>query len=246
MSSNKLMYGTYNTEEKISQGNLPLSYLLDPSFKINSINKNKGNKQNCIPKYYENNKFNLYNSTRLTNDKDGIDYYNKQSQFPGKYITNNYHSCSCKATEISNTAFSQPNIFFRDGYGWTSNEGCNIDSDSLLRNGSLITNPGPNKRQLFTRPYLSVPFKGKGLGNSDKECKLIKGKFILNKDNSDKISEKTLGNFIPLVSKIKKNIQKPSNIITEDNRKDWIRGGVPSRQIIKNMNYRSTSRKETN
>lgn len=231
MSSNRIIYNK-NTLGKVD--NL--------SFKKKSNMRNNINSKNCNSNYNIN-KFNLYKSTRMINDKDGIDYYNKQSQFPGEYITKNFHSCTCNANEISNTAFSQPNIFFRDGYGWTSNEGCNVDSDSLLRNGSLITNPGPNKRQLFARPYLTAPFKGKGKCNSDKECKLIKGKLTLNKDISEKISEKTLGNIMPLMKKIKKNIQNPSNIILEDKQKDWIRGGIPSRQIIKNINYQTTSRK---
>lgn len=229
MSSNRIIYNKNNS----SNVNI---------FSLKKKSNMRNNSKNCNSNYNKNN-FNLYNSTRMINDKDGIDYYNKQSQFPGEYITKNFHSCTCNANEISNTAFSQPNIFFRDGYGWTSNEGCNVDSDSLLRNGSLITNPGPNKRQLFTRPYLTAPFKGKGKGNSDKECKLIKGKITLNKDISEKISEKTLGNIMPLMKKIKKNIQNPSNIILEDKRKDWIRGGIPSRQIIKNINYQTTNRK---
>lgn len=237
MSSNRLLYDTETSKKNITQNTAPLSYLLNSSFKINRKNINNSHDRNCINKNINNNnKLNLYNSTRLINDTDDIDYQIKQSKSPGKYITSNYHSCTCKAEDISKVAFSQPNIYFRDGYGWTSNKGCNIDSDSLLRNGSLITNPGTNKRQLFTRPYLSVPYKGNGKSNCSKEVKVIKRNNKLKKKKEYENKKKS-DNFIPLVPSLKKNIQNVSHILSEDAQSGWIRGGIPSRQTGKNNNY---------
>merc|ERR1711907_818794 len=103
MSSNRLMYDTNTSKTNIKQNTAPLSYLLNSSYKINrktNIN-NFSEKKNCINNYNNNNKFNLYNTTRLIDDKNDIDYQVKQSKFPGKYMTSNYHSCECKAENIS-------------------------------------------------------------------------------------------------------------------------------------------------
>jgi hypothetical protein len=42
--------------------------------------------------------------------------------------------------------------------------------------------------------------------------------------------------FTPLLATVKNNIQKPENLITEAASPGWIRGGLPSRSYIRDVN----------
>ena len=44
-------------------------------------------------------------------------------------------------------------------------------------------------------------------------------------------------NFIPQVPCIKNNIQNPKHIVLEDSMKSWVRGGQPSRQVVRNSEW---------
>ena len=62
---------------------------------------------------------------------------------------------------------------FTDGYGWTSDNGCNIDNDSKLRNARNLTDER-EINQLLTRPS-AVPYMGRGVGNVCEESNLRTG-----------------------------------------------------------------------
>ena len=50
-------------------------------------------------------------------------------------LTENFHDCGCAAPNVTNLAYSQPELQFNDGYGFTSMDGCNIDADSEAKMG---------------------------------------------------------------------------------------------------------------
>lgn len=193
---------------------------------------------NCVKDYKNCGSFNLYTQSRLSNDKCELSTSTMQSELPGKYMTSNYHSCDCAAPNVSKIAYSQPDINYRDGYGNSSLNGCNIDKDSYMRNGSIITNKGNQPQQLFERPYLSIPYMGRGIGNSCTESELLTGEQTGSKRQCNTLSEITINNyFTPLVPCLENNIQNPQHLIPEVAKRGWVRGGVPSRQIIKNIDY---------
>ena len=204
----------------------------------NSNNCSNSNSNNCINNYKMESQFNLNNQSRLSYDKCEINTSENQSEYAGKYMTSNYHSCDCTGPNVSDIAYSQPNINYRDGYGHSSMNGCNIDKDSVMRNGSIITHQGNTPQQLFTRPYLTIPFMGRGVGNSCTESELLTGEQTGSKRQCNTLSEVTINNsFTPLVPCLENNIQNPRNLIPEIAQRGWVRGGVPSRQIIKNIDY---------
>ena len=43
--------------------------------------------------------------------------------------------------------------------------------------------------------------------------------------------------FTPLTKNLSDNIQNPMNLVEEVNDDTWVRGGVPSRQIVKDLDY---------
>ena len=43
--------------------------------------------------------------------------------------------------------------------------------------------------------------------------------------------------FVPLTKNLQDNVQNPMNLVEEVNCHVWVRGGVPSRQIVKDLDY---------
>ena len=41
----------------------------------------------------------------------------------------------------------------------------------------------------------------------------------------------------PMINKLEKEVQNPKNIIQEDSLDSWIRGGIPSRQVARNIDF---------
>ena len=84
-------------------------------------------------------------------------------------------------------ATSQPNVYYNGGAGVSA--GCTIDNDSNLRIGSVQTNP-KCRINLQERPYLTVPFLGRGPSNPVLESKLIQGASVMDKKSCKQITEK--------------------------------------------------------
>ena len=148
----------------------------------------------------------------------------------------NYNDCTCEALYTKELSLQSPALFFKDGYGWTSRDGCNIDKDSKLRNADNLT----NKReinQLFTRPYSTVPYMGRGEGDVCTESKLRSAEDTSQKRPCNNLAGIYIDRFTPQLPCIRQNIQNPRNLIPEDTDRAWVRGGQPSRQIIRNKNY---------
>ena len=184
--------------------------------------------------------FHINNFTRLEYDNCETKKRLNESKGPGDYKLSNYHSCNCSAPEIEKISQSQPKVYYKDGDGWVGMDGCMVDKDSELRitKGNKLTHSKYSNKQLFTRPYLSVPYMGKGVGNPCIETTLKPGEDTSQHKPCNVLSGNTRNNnFIPLIPHLKNNIQNPEHIIPDSALPGWVRGGLPSRQIIRNLNY---------
>jgi hypothetical protein len=162
-----------------------------------------------------------------------------QTVEPGSYRLQNFYDAErCgplhRATDL---ALTLPLMQFRDGYGYAGRGGCAIQADSALRLGSVITNTRA-PQQLCARLHLSVPYMGRGLGDPCTESSIQEGV-----DTSSKRQCNTLAGihlphqYTPLVPCLEQEIQNPKHIVPEANRSDWVRGGYPSRQWVRNVKY---------
>jgi hypothetical protein len=176
----------------------------------------------------------LYERTKLDYDCCYIDTQTKQSIGPGKYMVSNHYSCDCNIPDIVETATNLPCVYYKNGY---SAAGCAIDGDSMLRVGKTRKYPKcPN--QLFTRPYNTVPYMGRGPGNPYLETQLLPGEGTSLKRACNTLSEITVNNmFTPLVDHLQENVQNPEHIIPEDALSGWTRGGNPSRLLVRDVSY---------
>ena len=184
-----------------------------------------------------NKQFNIQGLTRLNEDSCFKKLNNKTIQMGGKYRTRNYNQTNdCELPNVKKISMNQPHILYKEGYGWISKNGCNIDKDSKFRNSRNLTNLNAI-HQLNVRPHKTTPYLINCNKNIKRESKLLFSKSTNMRRANNTLSGITINRFIPQIPKIKKNIQNPKNIVQEMNNKDWIRGGQPSRQYIKNKEY---------
>ena len=184
----------------------------------------------------------LNNSENLKDDVCTIGFETSQSIRPGLYGITQFKSPTCEAPEVTEFATRHPTLISQDGYGWTSINGCNIDRDSSYRNDpNRLTNKGCIQ-QLQPRVFQNEPYKGRGNGNIDKESflKTCCTTRLNQPVKTDGVMDMTHFNLMPMLPTLTHNIQNPIHIIPEDNCLNWIRGGLPSRQIIQNINYKET------
>ena len=207
MSSNRLVSDTNNTQLKQAR--------------------------NCVNSDLSKN-LNVHMKTSNYDDKCFVDVHTRQSMGPGKYQVSNNNHCECGIPDVVKTATNVPMLFFRNGYGVA---GCSIDGDTKLRVGKTRKFPKcPN--QLFTRPYLTVPYMGRGSGNMNLETQIVPGEDTSQKRQCNVLSGITIPHyFTPLIDHVKDNIQNPVHIIPEAALDGWVRGGSPSRLIVRDIDY---------
>jgi hypothetical protein len=176
--------------------------------------------------------------TRSSYDSCYQDYETVQSIAQGAYHLQNFHSCECGAPGPRSVAFSQPNINFQVGQGWGGEDGCLVNNDSILRYENKLTNMN-TINQLFERPYLTVPFMGKGVPHPNEETVLQPGEDTSMKKSCNTLAGISIENyFTPLVPNLANNVQNTIHLIPEDNNETWVRGGLSSRAMARNFDYK--------
>lgn len=173
---------------------------------------------------------NLNRLTKTRDDLCGIQQYYTQSLGPGKYTTTNLVP---DAKQVNPLAAEQQLLYPREGYGLNN---ANVDSDSMLRNEASFKS---NRCQIRAqaRPFLTVPFMGGGRGNPDVESNLLHAEQVKQMKECGTVTETAFeGVWTPLVKSLNDNIQNPKNLITQDAAAGWIRGGIPSRAYMRDIN----------
>jgi hypothetical protein len=181
-------------------------------------------------------KLNLNSRARIEEDNCYHTVRDMQNISCADYMVKSFNDCECPAKNIRDIAMNEPTITFRDGYGWSSVDGCNIDADSKVRNAPNLTNL-KYIQQLYTRPYATVPFMGRGVTDPVLENIMITGEDTSQKKQCNTLSGIYIDRFDPLVPCLKDNVQNPIHLVTEVVRPDWIWGGLPSRDLIRNTSY---------
>ena len=178
--------------------------------------------------------FNFDQLSRIGNDSTSYTQENILNMNHANYMTYNPYKVDCKsALEF---ATSQPNIFINGGTYSVGPGGCNIAESTLLEK-SVLTNPHI-KISLHERPYKTVPYLGKGNVDVTLENSLLWGDNLREKKSSIQLNEKDLSGLdnYPLMNA--ERMTDSRKHIEADAAKDWVRGGVPSREIYKNKEYK--------
>lgn len=192
------------------------------------------NQRNCL-NLDNSKKFNVYQKTKSYDDQCFVEVKTIQSLGPGQYQTMNFYDCECLIPNTAKAATDLPVVFFQNGYDVG---GCVIDQSTDLRVGKTKRFPKcPN--QLFTRPYATTPYMGRGPGNTELESQLLPGEATGEKRQCNTLSGITIPNyFTPLVDNLAFNVQNPVHLIDEIGLGSGaVRGGAPSRLVVRDIDY---------
>lgn len=129
-------------------------------------------------------------------------------------------------------ATQQPNINFRGSGGGAGIPGQVIDYDSQL----LIKSEQQRSfepLQLTQRPFITVPYLGRGSADPILEAQLMQGQAVSDKKSVTTVMDKPYINYgeYPLMSDVKERVTNPIFSVEESALSGWTRGGIPSREL---------------
>ena len=191
-----------------------------------------------LQKCSENNvdlKFLLSQKSSLNSDPAVVNLEIQQSVGTGNYHLDNMYGCDCGLEKARDIQLSQPFVNFNGGKGWMGESGCLIDEDSKIRTHELT-----NKRYINQFPQLhNQGFFGKGPFDVDKETELRDSDIIQEDRPCNSLTGSTTLplSITPMITRLEQEVQDTKNIIPEDSMDSWIRGGLPTRQIIRNLDH---------
>jgi hypothetical protein len=171
--------------------------------------------------------------SRIGNDSPAIDQRNIQNVNNANYNLENYYP-SCPMSKAKDFALTQPYVFYKGSHEGGI-KGCEIEANNELKY-THISRPAC-KLSLVTRPFLTVPYLGKGLGDCDTEFQLKTGQFDLNKKTVNNTMEQSFSEYknYPLIDSIKENVTNSAYVIEDDAMKGWQRGGMSAREFARNQ-----------
>jgi len=89
------------------------------------------------------------------------------------------------------------------------------------------------KLQLFERPFLTVPYLGRGSADPTLESQLLQGEMVSDKKSVSTIMEKSFAPYslYPMDSKMENFVKDPKNTVQEAALDGWTRGGAATRDM---------------
>lgn len=183
------------------------------------------------------------NLTRIGEDTCDLSQRNMQDVSAANYLLTNFRP-QCPMSSAVDFATAQPAINFT-GSNQVGIGGCNIDDNSQI----LITDltRGKCKIDLLQRPYLTVPYLGRGKSNAILESQLQQGELANNRKSINPSTEVSHMNYsqTPLIPSLKSTVTNPANLVESVAAEGWIRGGIPVRQLTRDQEYvQSNSNKQ--
>lgn len=170
--------------------------------------------------------------SRGGNDDEYLDQRAIQNLNGSNYLLQNYFAEDTTMQKPIHFALMQPNMFYKGTNGIGQN-GYNIEENSKLTIGSLQTHP-KCRIDLVQRPFVTVPFLGRGSVDPVMESQIMQGETYTNKKSYNQLSEVSylpLSN-TPLIPSIQETITNPVFLV-EDTSTGWVRGGLPSREQMR-------------
>jgi hypothetical protein len=178
-----------------------------------------------------NQKFKIDELTGLNDDVCHNSGNLKQNDGINDYMLSNYASCDCSLGNVLSVSTENRGLTVKDGYGISD---CNVNDDSQLRHGAQKRRY-KSDQQLFPRPFLTTPLISRGEHKPDLETRMLSSLQTVKHSQMQNVNEQNI--YTPMTPNLAKNVQNPIHIISEDVNYKWVRGGVPSRQSVKDYDY---------
>tara|TARA_Y100000768_G_scaffold50183_1_gene32708 strand:+ start:4590 stop:5144 length:555 start_codon:yes stop_codon:yes gene_type:complete len=174
------------------------------------------------------------NMSRIGNDECDKSQDSIQNTNAANYMLDNFRP-ACPMTSAIEFATNQPYVNFT-GSHQVGIGGCNINASSEL----LLSDITKSKCRisLSERPFVTVPFLGRGKGDPSLEQKLQQGELIDDKKTLSQLSEISYEKYqqVPMLPNIQEGKGNPSNVLESEASGDWVRGGVTTRDLNRDSN----------
>ena len=180
------------------------------------------------------NSYMFKNMGRIGSDVTDKTQQTLQNTRIANYSLSNYFSSSKSDSHVM-FATMQPSVMYDGVNGGSGVGGGVVDYESLLLNKAEQERP-LEKLQLRQRIFATVPYLGRGAGNTDVESQLQQGEIIDHKKSTSTIMEKS---FIPYSLPItdynmNERVSNPVYNVEEAAMEGWVRGGADARNLSYN------------
>jgi hypothetical protein len=140
-------------------------------------------------------------------------------------------------------ATEMPTIMFSGTSNGNGLIGSLVDVDSKLM-FSAEKERSLEKMSLVERPFLTVPYLGRGSCDPALESQLQQGEIVSDKKSVSTIMEKSFGNYYlyPLDTKMQEYVNNPSNTVQELAMDGWVRGGMLTRNMSADADLKQNNR----
>lgn len=189
--------------------------------------------------------YSFYNLGRI--GSDAVD--NTQRQIANtrmaNYTLGNYFNDPSADSHIQ-FATAYPRMMFSAVNGGHGLSGAAVDADSKLVLGVEQTR-SLEKLNLNTRPFITVPYLGKGSCDPALELQLLVGENSMEKKSVGTIMSKSFMDYSMLIpdDQMESRVKDAKHTVQEVAMDGWVRGGIMSRQLANDTHYSSNSRPVT-
>ena len=173
--------------------------------------------------------------TRIGEGACGVSQKNVENARSANYILDNLWP-ECPMTKAIDFATSQPDINYT-GSHQLGMGGCNVDASSDLEGlGRGLMHP-KCRISLQQRPFATVPYLGRGKSDAVLESRLQQGAMGTSRKSVVPASEMTYETSTPLLPSLRATVANPANLVEGVAADGWIRGGVPSRELVRDEQH---------
>jgi len=171
------------------------------------------------------------NADRIGSDVTDQSQRNVYNTNFSNHTLTNYFSDKTSNGHV-NFATKQPAVMFSGITHGTGIHNDAVDVESVLK---LKTEQdhAVEKLQLFQRPFVTVPYLGRGSCDPTLESKLLQGEMIADKKSTSTIMDKSFAKYAlyPTDQKMENRVKDASNTIEEAALEGWVRGGMSTREM---------------
>ena len=168
------------------------------------------------------------NMGRIGLDTNDNSQKNMQNTRFANYQFSNYFSDN-RMNDTVQFACQQPNVNYNSNVGGLN--GQVVDYESVLMIKSDQERP-LEKLSLQHRPFITVPYLGRGSSDPDVESQLLQGELVSEKKGVSTIMDKS---FMPYIMHPNDHMMKDSQKVEEAAMKGWVRGGISTRELPENQ-----------
>jgi hypothetical protein len=171
------------------------------------------------------------NMGNLSNDVTDQSQKNVYNTRFANYTLSNFFSQMNSDSHV-NFAVQQPTMNFS---GVVRGDG--LSANAVIVDSALLINAEQErpleKLQLFERPFLTVPYLGRGSADPALESQLLQGEVVSDKKSVSTIMEKSFAPYslYPMDSKMENFVKDPKNTVQEAALDGWTRGGMATRDM---------------